>query len=715
MRLGVKPIGSWIPGAPQAVPVVLTPAQYAALLASDPTAAAAVRAPFQGGEYAATVAMYPALAGTAIEETSVARDGTGAYRISLDGYGLLPYWRNATWTQKANEPDKLTFEYPADADNATNLVRPGKVRLYDATGQFVQVFRLVDLLPSVRRDDGGTWVSVKAEGLLGSLADEWVSYHGPIRLRPRTIVADYIAWREAESRTEAQMIFQLIPAFANLAAWSAGYTMTETVHTAFKALIATFSLLDPFEGDNIMDALAAEIVNQAHADTIPNHIAALMAEFQISGDIAIGPFYDPLDGDTITPTFEACSLLECLTELHKLSGQRGSYTVTPANSLVWLPSLGGDGGAVSVGYNLRSLERHCDTSEVATVLTVYGQGLSADSRLQATATANTGTYGVIPRQVWVDTATTQADLNAYAAALVSVLSVPVVDYSVSAADLYSVGMGGHITLGSTVNVTDTDLGIATQQTIVGITRKLDNVLDVTVQFAKHKRDMPAIIKALQDRISRLERRDDSARIAQAIRDGRLPIVRDGAHIDGAPRQTDLRVADRLQYHDGQDWRTLPVHDPDSPQPGDSRINDTTGELEHYDGANWEDTPTHEPLGDPRPGDSRINDTTGELEHYNGSAWIGPGDETEPIGLENDAGTLDNYARADHVHLGVPMLLEEVSAPTDMPTTSVPSSACILFTTSAGGVPYIMHAALWDSDAAAAVWQRISHLDEEPVA
>ena len=629
MRLGQKRTGSSKPSAPETT-TVLTVAQYLDLCAASPADASQVRTPFSGGKEAATAALFPALVGRRPVETIVSSAALGAYTLALDGYGVLPFWKNATWDQRVNQPDKFTFDYPADADHATRLTRPGIVWLYDANGQLVQIFRLLDLLPSVKRDASGISVQVKAESSLGLLADEWVSYYGPIRQRPKELVEDYRTWRDGAARTTLDKAHKLTDAFSQLLEWSAGYSITDKTHVAFKALVATWnatwitwgadeaSTSVSAAADSLVESLHLEIVAQAKTDTVPNHVKSLLEQFQVSSSISAGPMFDALDETSVTPKFEAKSLLDCITELHKLCGQLGFFTVTPDNEFVWLPSLGTDGTTVSLGYNLRSVERHCDTSEVCTVLTVYGQGLSPDSRMSSSASNNVDIYGRIPRQMWVDQATTQADLDTYATALVAALSVPIVDYNVSAADLHSIGLGPLITLGSFIQIFDTDLGIESQQWLVGITRKLDNPLDVTFQFAKHTRDLPAIVRAIQARLDTLERRDDLSRIQSAIRDGKLPGVRDGYHIAGEPRQTDLRVDDgRLQYNDGKDWQTVPSHDPSYASPGDSRVN---------------------PAGD--------------LQHYDGEAWAGPGSEIQPVGAEIAEGDSKNYARSNHVHSGV---------------------------------------------------------------
>ena len=594
------------------------------------------REPFHGGENEATAQLYPALAGDAKPGMSVQATSCGHYQIELIGYGILPYWRRATWEQALNVADTLTFDYPADADHAACLRRPRMVRLYDALGQLQQVFRCIEAVPTVARESSGeAIVHVRAESLLSQLADEWVSYYGGVRRAARDILGDYNAWRAIGTPSDLEIAQRLQDAFERLASWSADYVTGDEVNAGLQSLIAGYnsgwfvydSTTAPYAAIDdaaiaLLDSLNEYVDAHTGSDTVSNHVAALLAQFQTANvKIGCGRIYDPLAGALVEVTFEARPLLDCMIELHKLAGQQGQFTVTPSRRFVWMESLGSLKPVdVKLGHNLRSLTRRNLTTDLCTRLYVYGGGFGQSHRIVAMRERNIATYGVIVRHVVVDEITDQDTLDEYADAMIEVLGEPAYEYMIDAVDLSSLGLSSPITIGAQVNVADAGLGVNTTQTAVSIRRNLDAPLDVTFTFSKSVRDLAALLRALTARIERIERRDIAAELSRLLRSGWFSGLPRLGFDD--PRVGDLQVAGRLQYFDGQNWESMPRHDPqDGPQVGDTRL-----------------------------------DENNNLQHWDGTQWLGAaiaGTQIQTLGYANQAGTSSSgYARADHVHMGV---------------------------------------------------------------
>jgi len=539
MRLGNKTLGHYRLGQPDVQTVTnwqdyldglatymgagLTRAEADAILGSP-------RYPYQGGTDGATAVLYPSLSDQQSAET-VLRGGTaGYYQIRLDDYGVLPYWRSATWTQRINEPDVLTFDYPAAADLAEYLVRPNMLSLYDQFGDLQQVFALTPVVPDVQRDGNGITVQVTAKALLAQLQDEYVTTF-----------------------------------------WS--------------------------------------------QNSIGMIVANLLTQFQESDRaFSIGEIYEGIAYAGLQVSFQGKPLLECLQELWRLSGQKGQFTVTPSRQFVWKERLGSAKAIdIKLGYNLRSLKRQCNQDEMATRLYVYGEGLGYGQRPVAMREANVATYGLIIKRITVEGADS-GTVGAYADELILVTSVPPLEYSVSAADLYSLGLGQPITLGCLANIEDADLGIITQQTVIGITRRLDNPLDATFEFARRHKDMRSVIETLGRRIGAQETRDHTRNVNAALVSG---------SITGVPRI-----------------------DPAVEREGDLLVN-AESRIEHYDGANWQVGALLSDVTDAiTTAEDYTDDEIGEI--------VIPvaGTGVLAVGAANSSGSSANFARVDHVHAGL---------------------------------------------------------------
>ena len=653
MRPGQRQIGNWRLGEAETstrIPVSDYLADYVSALGSGDAPAWAAEIlgrptlPYKRDFSASTAALMPALAGTVPARDLVVLPGTGKYAMFLDGYGILPDWFNATWTQAVNAPDTLEFCYPTTAELAEYLKRPAVVTVYDPFGVAVQSFDLVDILPEVSRGAQGTIVKAHGRGMLGRLADAFVDYYGGVRAEVREMLTQYEAWLTANATaSDAAKARALYDLLNRLAAWGTAYTSTDATNTALATYLEgydtgwfTFTTTDPYftkdpDADVFYAVISAYCAENDGYKTIADHARDLLVEYQVS-PVAVDAITELVSG-TRRVTFEMKSLLDCIRELWKLSGEVGQFSVTPDGRFVWLDRLGLNNSVpVTLGMNLRSMERRCDAADMATRLYVYGSGLAQSSRIVAMREGDIATYGVIERHIVVDEIADQGTLNSFATEMIAAIGYPLIEYSVDLVDLYSIGQSEAITIGCSVLITDTDLGISATQNCIGISRNLANPLDVRVTLSHEVRNLPQVVKAILDRIGRLEGRNERERIEKALRSGGLSGVPRTEFDD--ERTADLRVADSLEYYDGNGWNPLSRFDPyGAPQPGDTRLND--GALEHFDGTEWTD------FG---------------------------GDDIQPVAIENAEGDSHLFAREDHEHAGpVP---EPVRALPEIPTAGI---------------------------------------------
>ena len=704
MRLGHSKIGGARFGEPDATTLVAYDDYQ-----DDPASYPDARLPYDGGEDVATVALYPGLGGRETSETIVRKESSGHYDIRLEpaylafvggqivpAYGMLPYWRSASWRQTLNEADSLTFEYPANAIYAADLKRPNVVSVFNECGELVQRLRLTDIIPTVRRDGNGVFVNAVARGFLSQFEEEWVTYYGPVRKVVTDIIDEFMAYyatvpsanltypgmtgasEQYAAGVLINVAIQLQAMYDKLWTWSNAYTLGDNTHADIQTAIAAqhagawpvyddsnpavtpWPTIAPSAWSHLWDIRASIADHNDTGYTIPEHVANLLGEFQAASQrIACGEVFNPFAGwatlnadisdsgetivltadpgsimatanfgiritdeliwvvsrtaatltctggrgyrgttavahtagdrvnfvslvdQNIKVTFESKPLMDCIRELFNLSGQKGQYTVTPAREFVWKERLGSSAAIpLALGYNLQSLERRHDASEYATKLYVYGAGMSEATRIVAVRTSGSAPY--IVRRVTVDAVTDQTSLDAYADELITVVSTPALEYSVNALDLASIGVGAPMTIGSLTLTTDVDLGISAYIDVYSIQKSLDSPLPISYTLARRKKTLATLLKSLSDRIAKIEQRDDTTRIEEAVASGEITGVArvDAAVTAGTERNGDFKIdpeTGRLSYVDLTTgallWQESPRINPNaaSRQPGDFNL------------------------------------------------------------------------------------------------------------------------------------------------
>jgi len=607
-----------------------------------------------------TAETYPGLAGDDEFLLEIPADSSRPYQLWLEGYGHLKYWYDCPWDQQVNAPDTLTFTYPADAEDGFSpyLKQPNYIMVQNADGYCLQRFRILDPLPNKQRNGAELTISVTCESLLGQLRDEYVNSYvsgGGLTLYQDTELSPDQFWITDTSQFPSGTCVVLIDEEQCLGALDGSWFVVTT------------------RGYNG----TAEVEHQKGAyihvgRTIKDHAEYLLNHYQLfETPITIGSIYDGIGDGIFFTSFENKNLLECIDELHRLSGSTGQYTVTQDGKFEWRERLGTDGGTIGLGLNILSLARTVNYDNLATKLYVYGGGLSMATRPVAVKTNNVATYGTITKRVFVNDVRDAATLDAIATNLIAVVSEPEVSYRIPAVDLYALGSGPYISIGSALEVVDADLEIDTTQTVVSISRTLDVPDDVTYELAnpaaQRKETIEDLLSKLIKRVDVQESRDFTQDINRAIRAANITGVSRTNPV-ATPLEADMDTSDGLVYYidDAGETVHVPRYEPAEGDEveGDLRINQAD-RIEHWDGDEWQ---TDALLSDvatvagtiPEAGTGVLavgaanSDGTGTdyalVNHVHSGAQ--PGTGIVAVGTANANGSSAAYARVDHVHAGL---------------------------------------------------------------
>ena len=437
---------------------------------------------------------------------------TPPYRIYL-GMNLLPYWFSGTWVQKLNEPDTLTFQYPANLPNANNLHRGGGLLyLKDDNDRILGAFRIRNFTPAIARNGSEIVVNVEAESLLAALDDSAVLTYSPGNMSLAEDIDDEAleftgsGVDDYPSGTLKIMVDREI--------------MTAS-HTG-----ATFKIsARGVDGTTPAEHKAGAQIRLAL--TIRKHIERLLEDYNKSG-VKFGSVYSALNVDKYFVALDNMTLLDAIRQFHTLSGHRGQYHVDISGYFYWLERINTNYKNVILGYNLESWSRQEDPSQLCTVLVLRGAGPSPATRVSLPSIYvenNTELYGSVARVMVREDISDPKTLEQVAHALIKEISVPALHYTCSAAEnpdtAFITGIGSKIYLSDPqVSISNIELNV------VGITRSLDNPVDVTYEFDRKVVNTEAIIESVVARMQRTENRDVSEIVNAGIQTGeiRLPVT-----------------------------------------------------------------------------------------------------------------------------------------------------------------------------------------------
>lgn len=121
-----------------------------------------------------------------------ARDNSGTL------LGFLPDFNTGRWTEEANRPEPLTFDYPARESVCSNFVRPNQIWLRDYdSGTLYQKFRILD--KTLTGYSNETY-SVNCESLLGQLGEEWITEYEVTGATLSTIISGLLGFQDKASK-----------------------------------------------------------------------------------------------------------------------------------------------------------------------------------------------------------------------------------------------------------------------------------------------------------------------------------------------------------------------------------------------------------------------------------------------------------------------------------------------------------------------------------
>lgn len=269
--------------------------------------------------------------------------------------------------------------------------------------------------------------------------------------------------------------------------------------------------------DGMLAQLGSEWIESLEwtaATTVKQIVADILAEqatTYYSGKILMGDIQASVATETRKPgKIENMTILQALLDLTANVGGFVwlSYPETSARPrLNWAREIGHQRGQqIRIEKNLQALGRHVSYRGLATEVVAYGQGVSPDTRLSATATNNTGTYGTIRKVISFPDVDNETHLQDLADAEVRRVSYPVTEYTCGVIDLSIEGGAADdydhetLPLGQAVALIDTRMDVAFQTRIIAVERDLAAPLAVAieVQNSVDAADSTAEVRRSQD-------------------------------------------------------------------------------------------------------------------------------------------------------------------------------------------------------------------------
>ena len=246
------------------------------------------------------------------------------------------------------------------------------------------------------------------------------------------------------------------------------------------------TIITSIEADGYLNQLADEehvVDYEASSKTVTQIVTELLALQVLAPAITIGTISP---ADTLSLKASAGdTLLRTLFHLRDMVG--GYIYIDDDRKLQWDNSIGADiGQQIRYQKNLLGVNKETDFTTIANRIYAYGSG-SGDTRVRLSQAAGTppdyvedaasqAAWGGIFVKTIIDKSITDPDaLLLWANAQLADLKDPIITYSVDNTDLAESTEGGFefepITLGSTINMIDEDLGLDVSVHVVKITHR----------------------------------------------------------------------------------------------------------------------------------------------------------------------------------------------------------------------------------------------------
>jgi len=259
--------------------------------------------------------------------------------------------------------------------------------------------------------------------------------------------------------------------------------------------------------DGMLAVLARETLGsfQRTDNTVADVVGALLAR-QPDGEtqrISLGRVAASIGDQVVTVKRESASILAILNDMQEVVG--GWFWADASGRFYWEQAQEqATGLQIRLETNMATMDVSEDYSTIRTRVTAYGGGaFGSSSRIEAVATANTATYGVLNHIATYPTVTDATTLAALAAGLVERLARPRKTVRVGAIDLsWSTShldwSHAAIRTGMPVRVIDEALGETVNTHVLGVVRDLASPVAVTVTVGdlEYREDDADILDAL---------------------------------------------------------------------------------------------------------------------------------------------------------------------------------------------------------------------------
>lgn len=409
------------------------------------------------------------------------------------------------------------------------------------------------------------------------------------------------------------------------------------------------------KGRSLMDQLFREpVIDYAHEDTVQGHMERLLAVQVQDPPINLGAIDSAIAGYTVAIEAEVSNVLDIVRRIHEQLPLdiQGHFYISNNNQFRWRTIIGDIGRRLTMGSNLRGIRKSIDDEDLITELYMFGEGQDGDARPQVVVTRNVDLYGRIP-YVKVDRRITKIEtLTARANAIIDQFSTPRVTIEVDALDLAKADSATYLALGDyfigcKYRVEDPAQAISEEMTVIGLTYDLDNPVAVKMKSASRNQTLADVFRGIQETIPA------STDVNEGERWPNIQRTYDGDETDVDYRDGDLSYQDNgIKYRQLEDW--VPI----TP----TYVVDTEADLPEGNIPEWATARTRDNAKQWK----RNQAEDGWEEAGGGAASDDPG---EPVVAEDpEAGTSEEYARADHTHLGMPFIevANEAALPTDQP-------------------------------------------------
>jgi hypothetical protein len=442
------------------------------------------------------------------------------------------------------------------------------------------------------------------------------------------------------------------------------------------------------EAHSLIAGLAKQpVLEYSLVATVQEHVAWLLAQQVGDAPYTLGVIDEPLASYELLFEASAMTVLAALNELRSLLPVhlRGHFYITNDHQFRWRREVGPAGRKIQVGMNLRGMEYSTNEDDLVTRLYMYGAGQNGYRKLRLSdapgqvndyVEANTGTYGIIAqvkhdnRILWPQT------LLAKAQAIISEFSTPAVEITVDVLDLamadtsQDLSEWGDYYVGGRYLIEDPQQDIEETVTVAKVDYDLANPVPVKLSLSNRQRTLADVFRDMDAKYG------GKTDVTQGEGDTYNNITRifTGGEIDEATGEaTDDEYAN-LDYREGDlrgdgqggiAYRQQPV----PAGAGDARGGRWVDLVPSYTADTLAELPNDTDVPPNAIGRVEEDPANPYVRNGDNDGWLKAGPEEaevvpEPIALEADVGLSLQYAKADHVHAGLPLIELVEEFPTD---------------------------------------------------